>query len=244
VKRPVREKGMADSATEQTTPRARLDGSPVAGETSARVDASTFGRAAKRFLDIVVSFAMLVCVSLPLLAIAIAIKLDSPGPVFYAHPRIGRYGKEIRVLKFRTMVPDADRKLRESLEMHPDLRAAWDASFKIPDDPRITGIGRILRRFSLDELPQLVNIVRGEMSLVGPRPVVPEELDRFGNKTATILRALPGLTGLWAVSGRSDVTYDERVALEYRYVTNWTFGLDVSILLRTIPVVLRGHGTY
>jgi len=235
---------MADPATEQTNPRMWLDGSSLAGEASVRLDASTFGRAAKRSLDIVVSLVMLVCVSLPLLVIAIAIKLDSPGPVFYAHRRIGRHGKEIRVLKFRTMVADADRKLRESLAMHPDLRAAWDASFKLPDDPRITGIGRFLRRFSLDELPQLMNVIRGEMSLVGPRPVVREELDRFGNTTGTILRALPGLTGLWAVSGRNDLTYDERVALEYRYVTSWTFGLDVSILLRTIPVVLRGHGTY
>jgi exopolysaccharide production protein ExoY len=238
------ERGMADSATGQTNPRVRLDRPPVASETIARLDTSPGGRAAKRSLDIVVSLTMLVCVSPLLLVIAIAIKLDSAGPVFYAHRRIGRYGKEIRVLKFRTMVRDADRKLRESLELHPDLSAAWDASFKLRDDPRITRIGLILRRFSLDELPQLVNVIRGEMSLVGPRPVVQDELDRFGNKAAIILRALPGLTGLWAVSGRSDLSYDERVALEYRYVTNWTFALDVSILLRTIPVVLRGHGTY
>lgn len=223
--------------------RVRLDTSQVAGETDARLDTSIGWRAAKRSLDILVSLAMLVCVSLPLLVIAIAIKLDSPGPVFYAHPRIGRYGREIRVLKFRTMARDADKKLREFLDLQPDLRAAWDASFKLLDDPRITRTGRILRRFSLDELPQLVNVIRGEMSLVGPRPVVQEELVRFGNKAAIVLRALPGLTGLWAVSGRSDITYDERVALEYRYVTSWTFGLDVSILLRTIPVVLLGRGT-
>jgi exopolysaccharide production protein ExoY len=235
---------MADSATEQTNPRVRLDGSSVAGETRTPLDASTFGRVVKRSLDIAISLVMLVCLALPLLVIAIAIELNSPGPVFYAHPRIGRYGRQIRVLKFRTMVPDADRKLHDSLATHPDLRAAWDTSFKLRDDPRITGIGRFLRRFSLDELPQLVNVVRGEMSLVGPRPVVREELDRFGKEAAIILRAPPGLTGLWAVSGRSDLAYDERVALEYRYVTNWTFGLDVSILLRTIPVVLRGHGTY
>ena len=223
--------------------RVRLDTSQVAGETDARLDTSIGWRAAKRSLDILVSLAMLVCVSLPLLVIAIAIKLDSPGPVFYAHPRIGRYGREIRVLKFRTMARDADKKLREFLDLQPDLRAAWDASFKLLDDPRIMRTGRILRRFSLDELPQLVNVIRGEMSLVGPRPVVQEELVRFGNKAAIVLRALPGLTGLWAVSGRSDITYDERVALEYRYVTSWTFGLDVSILLRTIPVVLLGRGT-
>jgi len=223
--------------------RVRLDTSQVAGETVARLDMSIGWRAAKRSLDILVSLVMLVCVSLPLLVIAIAIKLDSPGPVFYAHPRIGRYGREIRVLKFRTMARDADKKLREFLDLQPDLRAAWDASFKLLDDPRITRTGRILRRFSLDELPQLVNVIRGEMSLVGPRPVVQEELVRFGNKAAIVLRALPGLTGLWAVSGRSDITYDERVALEYRYVTSWTFGLDVSILLRTIPVVLLGRGT-
>jgi exopolysaccharide production protein ExoY len=211
---------------------------------SARIDASLAGRIAKRCVDVVVAVLALVCASLLFLVIVVAIKVDSPGPVFFSHQRVGRYGKKIRVLKFRTMVPDAGQQLRAHLERRPDLKAAWDDSFKLREDPRVTRVGSVLRRFSLDELPQLLNVLRGEMSLVGPRPVVEEELERFGNRAPVILRALPGLTGLWAVSGRSELPYDERVALEYRYVTTWSLGLDLSILLRTIPVVIRGHGTY
>jgi len=204
----------------------------------------TASRITKRCIDVVVASVVLVCTCPIFFAIAVAIKLDSPGPVLFAHPRVGRHGKPLRVMKFRTMVLDADRALRDHLRRAPEQKAAWEASFKLHDDPRITRIGRFLRRFSLDELPQLVNVLRGEMSLVGPRPVVHDELRRFGNGAALILRAAPGITGLWAVSGRSNVSYDERVELECRYVTDWSLRLDLSIIIRTIPVVLRGSGSY
>ncbi|HET6714086.1 MAG TPA: sugar transferase [Actinomycetota bacterium] len=198
----------------------------------------------KRCVDVVISFAALVCMAPLFLAIVIAIKLDSRGPAFFAHARVGRRGEPLRVLKFRTMVVDADETLRDLLARRPEQKRFWDTAFKLRDDPRITRVGRLLRRFSADELPQLVNVLRGEMSLVGPRPVVEEELERFGSSAAIILRAVPGITGLWAVSGRSDISYDERVELECRYVTDWSLRLDLSILVRTIPVVLRGRGSY
>jgi exopolysaccharide production protein ExoY len=199
---------------------------------------------AKRCIDFGISLAALVCTSPLFLAIAIAIKLDSRGPAFYFHPRVGRHGKPLRVIKFRTMVLDADRALGDYLARRPEEKAAWDTSFKLRDDPRITRVGKFLRKFSLDELPQLVNVLRGEMSLVGPRPIIHDELQRFGSSAAIVLRAIPGITGLWAVSGRNDISYNERVKLERRYVTDWSLGLDLSILARTIPVVIRGHGSY
>jgi lipopolysaccharide/colanic/teichoic acid biosynthesis glycosyltransferase len=218
------------------------------GIVGARIGGSTVrwvaARATKRCIDVVGSIVALLLLAPLLVAIALAIRLDSPGPALYAHGRVGRHGRPIRVLKFRTMVSDADRVLHEHLARRPDLRAAWDATFKLADDPRVTRVGRFLRRFSLDELPQLLNVLRGEMSLVGPRPVIEEELPRFGPSAEVVLRAVPGLTGLWAVSGRSDITYAERVELERRYVTDWSLRLDLSILVRTIPVVVRGHGSY
>ncbi len=205
---------------------------------------SIVARVGKRCVDVVVSVVALVCTFPVFLAIAVAIKVDSPGPALYAHRRVGRHGKPLRVIKFRTMVLDADRSLRDHLARRPDQKTAWDASFKLHDDPRVTRVGRLLRRFSLDELPQLVNVLRGEMSLVGPRPVVEEELERFGSSASIILLAVPGITGLWAVSRRSDTSYDDRVELERRYVADWSFRLDLSILVRTIPVVIRGRGSY
>lgn len=199
---------------------------------------------AKRCIDFVICVAALVCTLPLLLVIAIAIKLDSPGPALYPHARVGRYGKPLRVLKFRTMVLNADGRLRDYLAGRPEQKSVWENAFKLRDDPRITKVGRVLRRFSLDELPQLVNVLRGDMSLVGPRPVIEDELERFGSSAAIIMRALPGITGLWAVSGRSDIPYDERVKLERRYVTEWSLRLDVSILARTIPVIIRGRGSY
>jgi lipopolysaccharide/colanic/teichoic acid biosynthesis glycosyltransferase len=220
---------------DQPAAATRADSLPV-GSVPARV--------AKRCIDFGISLAALVCTSPLLLAIAIAIKLDSRGPALYFHPRVGRHGKPLRVIKFRTMVLDADGALRDHLARRPEEKAAWDTSFKLRDDPRITRVGKFLRKFSLDELPQLVNVLRGEMSLVGPRPIIEDELQHFGTSAAIVLRAIPGITGLWAVSGRNDISYDERVKLESRYVTNWSLGLDLSILARTIPVVIRGHGSY
>jgi lipopolysaccharide/colanic/teichoic acid biosynthesis glycosyltransferase len=142
------------------------------------------------------------------------------------------------------MVHDAQRSLDTYLKANPDQMVEWNERYKLRNDPRITRVGRILRKSSLDELPQLFNILRGDMSLVGPRAIVHQEIARFGEYAATVLSIKPGLTGLWGVSGRNEVSQQERVRLEYQYVTKWSFLLDLRILIRTIPVVLRGHGAY
>lgn len=181
----------------------------------------------------------------PLLAaIAIAIRLDSSGPIFYGHTRIGQQGRRFRAWKFRTMVPNADQVLHQYLDAHPDLKDDWEQNQKLRNDPRITRVGWFLRRTSLDELPQLWNILRGEMSLVGPRPIVDEELWRYGDEISLYSRVPPGITGMWQVSGRNNITYEERVSLDAYYVRNWSVWVDIYILLRTVWVVLRGEGAY
>lgn len=176
--------------------------------------------------------------------IALLIKLDSPGPIFYSQTRIGQGGQPFRAWKFRTMVRKADDALKDYLEQHPDLREAWERDQKLRYDPRVTRVGRFLRRTSLDELPQLWNILRGEMSLVGPRPIIEEEISRYGDKFLLYTKVIPGLTGLWQVSGRNNITYEERVSLDAYYVRNWSVWLDMYILLRTVWVVLTGEGAY
>lgn len=209
-----------------------------------RLASSRAWRACKRSLDVVAS-ALLILLTLPLmLAIALAIRLESPGRVLFRHRRVGRGGVGFDLLKFRTMVPDAEARLERYLRTDPELLAEWSATYKLRNDPRVTRVGRFLRKSSLDELPQLFNVLAGQMSLVGPRAVVEGEIGRFGDLASTILSVKPGLTGLWAVSGRSDVGYEERARLEHRYVTEWGFLLDLRILLRTVPAVLRGHGAY
>ena len=147
-------------------------------------------------------------------------------------------------LKFRTMVPDADGVLRRLLEVDPRARAEWERDFKLKDDPRITPIGDFLRRTSLDELPQLWNVLKGEMSLVGPRPIIEEEVERYGDQVGYYLETRPGITGLWQISGRNSIGYDDRVALDSWYVRNWSIWYDLVILVKTIAVVLRGKGAY
>lgn len=182
---------------------------------------------------------------LPVIAlIALLIKLDSPGPIFYSQIRIGQGGQHFKAWKFRTMVRNADRALKDYLEAHPELQEDWLKDQKLRRDPRVTRIGRFLRRTSLDELPQLWNILRGEMSLVGPRPIIDEEIPRYGDKFPLYTKVIPGLTGLWQVSGRNNITYEERVSLDAYYVRNWSVWLDVYILLRTVWVVLTGEGAY
>lgn len=176
--------------------------------------------------------------------IALLIKLDSRGPIFYTQIRIGQGGESFKAWKFRTMVRNADYALKEYFEQHPELQEAWKRDQKLRYDPRVTRIGRFLRRTSLDELPQLWNILRGEMSLVGPRPIVDEEIPRYGDKFSLYTRVIPGLTGLWQVSGRNNITYEERVSLDAYYVRNWSVWLDVYILMRTVWVVLTGEGAY
>jgi Undecaprenyl-phosphate galactose phosphotransferase WbaP len=176
--------------------------------------------------------------------IGILVRLDSPGPLFYRHSRIGKDGRMFRMLKFRTMVIDADVVLEEYLLKHPELRLEWEESQKLKNDPRITRIGKFLRRFSLDEVPQFWNILKGQMSAVGPRPIVANEVRFYKGVFTLYKRVSPGLTGLWQVSGRNDTKYDERVHFDEYYIRNWSIWLDVYILIRTIWVVIRRKGAY
>ncbi|MEO1209956.1 MAG: undecaprenyl-phosphate galactose phosphotransferase WbaP [Cyanobacteria bacterium J06638_20] len=178
------------------------------------------------------------------LLIAILIRLDSPGPIFYGQTRIGQNGQHFKAWKFRSMVVNADKALKDYLVNHPELKEDWVTNQKLRNDPRVTRIGRFLRQTSLDELPQLWNILRGEMSLVGPRPIVDEEVEKYGDKFGLYTKVTPGLTGLWQVSGRNNLAYEERVSLDAYYVRNWSVWLDVYILIRTIWVVLSGEGAY
>jgi lipopolysaccharide/colanic/teichoic acid biosynthesis glycosyltransferase len=193
----------------------------------------------KRLIDVVVA-GLLLLLSVPLLAILlIAIKIVSPGPALFAHERAGRGGRVFRCFKLRTMVPDADRVLQDMLDRDPALREEFASKAKLTDDPRVYPLGRWLRRLSIDELPQLWNVLRGDMSIVGPRPLALRETDMYGSALWVVLVVRPGLTGIWQVSGRNDLPYDKRVALDVNYAKNHTFAKDLAIILRTAPVLVR-----
>ena len=179
-----------------------------------------------------------------MVTIALLIKLDSPGPVFYGHLRVGARGEHFRCWKFRTMRPNAERLLDEYLQNNPLLRAEWEQTQKLRNDPRVTRVGRFLRKTSLDELPQLWNVLHGEMSLTGPRPIVDAEVCKYGEVYKIYKRIKPGISGFWQVSGRSDTGYTERVAMDSYYVRNWSLWLDLYILARTVKIVLLGRGAY
>jgi len=197
----------------------------------------------KRLLDVVGAIALGLLFSPLIITIVLLMRRDDSS-VIYRHRRVGRSGKMFSCLKFRTMVPNADHVLRDLLERDPDLRAEWIRDHKLRNDPRVTRLGRFLRRTSLDELPQLLNVLRGEMSLVGPRPVVREELLRYGRNVRTYLAAKPGITGLWQVTGRNNTDYRRRVVLDTYYVRNQNLLLDLYILIKTTGVVLGGSGAY
>jgi Undecaprenyl-phosphate galactose phosphotransferase WbaP len=200
--------------------------------------------AAKRLMDVAAS-AILLVVLIPLfLVIALAIKLTSRGPIFYGHLRNGRYGKPFKALKFRTMVLGAEKVLADFLFSHTEYIPEWERNHKLRNDPRITKVGKWLRRSSLDELPQLLNVLMGQMSLVGPRPIIDAEIPKYGRGYGLYTRVLPGLTGLWQVSGRNNTTYEERVAFDEQYVHNWSVWLDIYILVRTIKTVVTAEGAY
>lgn len=206
--------------------------------------ASAYNRILKRIFDIVVSLVGLL-VALPLgVLLAIAIYVDSPGPVVFAHRRVGRGGKEFPCYKFRTMVPNAETILRDYLIEHPEANREWQRDFKLKEDPRITRIGAFLRRTSLDELPQLINVLKGEMSLVGPRPIVRAEIVKYGEYIHDFYLVPPGITGMWQVNGRSDTTYEQRVEMDSWYVRNWSVWIDMVYLLKTVKVVLMRKGAY
>lgn len=200
-------------------------------------------RLTKRVFDTVAAALLLVLLSPVMLVIAALVRRDG-GPALFSHPRVGKRRKTFKCYKFRTMVVDAEQQLEQVLQQSPELRQQWDEERKLRDDPRVSPLGRFLRRSSLDELPQLFNVLRGEMSLVGPRPVVAAELPRYGDDVGYYLMVRPGMTGLWQVSGRSDLDYDARVYLDSWYVKNWSLWHDQIILFKTIDVVLRRAGAY
>lgn len=182
---------------------------------------------------------------LPLMAaLAVAVKVSSPGPVLFRQLRVGEGGAPFWCFKFRTMVADAEERLACHLAKNPEASVEWETEHKLKDDPRITEVGRFLRKTSLDEFPQIFNVLRGEMSLVGPRPIVEDEIEKYGDYFRYYHAVCPGLSGLWQVSGRNDVDYDQRVMLDTFYVRNWSLWLDFIILLRTIPAVLKKDGAY
>nr|WP_250808123.1 exopolysaccharide biosynthesis polyprenyl glycosylphosphotransferase [Neorhizobium tomejilense] len=200
-------------------------------------------RAAKRTFDVAVAGSLLAVLAVPMAVVAVAVAVDGGAP-FFRHQRIGRGGRKFGCLKFRSMRVDAEQKLEEYLTANPSAREAWDRNRKLPDDPRITWIGRFIRKSSIDELPQLVNVIKGEMSLVGPRPVTESELDHYGEAGKLYMAVAPGVTGLWQVSGRSDLSYERRVALDAWYVENWSPWHDIAILSKTVPTVLGRGGAY
>lgn len=199
----------------------------------------------KRSFDIVGVLLIAALFALPMIIIALSIRLTCPGKVVFGHKRVGRRGSTFQCYKFRSMVPNAQDVLRELLARDPAAREEWATTFKLKDDPRITRIGRFIRKTSLDELPQLWNVLRGDMSLVGPRPVVRQELEQYyGAGRRHYISVRPGLTGLWQVSGRNDISYDQRVALDIRYVEEWSLWRDLVIVLRTAKAVLGSHDAY
>jgi Undecaprenyl-phosphate galactose phosphotransferase WbaP len=211
----------------------------------------------KRFMDITLSL-LLTLFTFPVWALTmLLIRLDSPGPILYTQLRVGQnrrdrhdqeriigHVRKIKIYKFRTMVQDAEHVLQDYLNANPLARAEWDRTQKLKDDPRITRVGKWVRKFSIDELPQLINVLKGEMSIVGPRPMLIEQVSQYGNKMETYYSVCPGITGLWQVSGRNNTSFEERASFDEYYVNNWSIWLDIYILLRTVWVVLSRDGAY
>lgn len=203
-----------------------------------------WNRVFKFVFDWCLTLVGIIIISPILLAIALWIYCDSPGPVIFKHRRIGKDGKEFPCYKFRSMCVDADIKLKELLDNDPEARAEWEKDFKLKNDPRITRSGAFLRKTSLDELPQVFNVIKGEMSLVGPRPIISDEVPRYGKYIEDYYMVRPGMTGIWQTSGRSDVDYNERVQLDSWYVRNWNIWFDIVLIWRTFGVVLHKKGAY
>lgn len=201
-------------------------------------------RMIKRSLDMLLVILSLPIALLILGIVAAVVALSSPGPIFYSHRRIRRHGAFFSMWKFRTMCVNSAEVLEEYLANHPEARSEWNKTHKLRYDPRITKTGLFLRRYSLDELPQLWNVVTGQMSLVGPRPIVAAEVEKYGDCFSCYCKVKPGLTGLWQVSGRSSLTYDERVTLDCEYVEHWSLTRDLVILLKTFSSVINQDGAF
>ena len=193
----------------------------------------------KRVMDVILSLIGLILVSPVFLIIACAIKLDSKGPVFFMHERIGKDGKKFKMYKFRTMVDNAENLIKK---FTPEQLKEFKQNFKLENDPRITKVGKILRKTSLDELPQILNVLKGELSLIGPRPIISEELEKYGEDKEKFLSIKPGLTGNWAANGRSCTSYEQRIEMELYYVDNVSLKLDIEIFFKTIIRVLKREG--
>jgi exopolysaccharide biosynthesis polyprenyl glycosylphosphotransferase len=211
---------------------------PLMGVSPVRL--SGIEQALKLILDYLIASIAIVVLSPILVVAAIAIKLDSPGPILHRRRIIGLNGKEFDAFKFRSMRTDGEKILAE----YPELQKELEENHKLKHDPRITRIGRFVRRTSIDELPQFFNVLRGEMSVVGPRMITPDEIAKYDQWDVNLLTVKPGITGLWQISGRSDVTYEERVRLDMYYIRNWNIWLDTQIIIQTIPAVIKGKGAY
>ena len=198
----------------------------------------------KRSFDFTASLVGSLAIAPLLLCISAAIYIASPGPVIFAHRRVGSRGRKFPCYKFRTMVTNAQEQLEKHLRENLAARAEWEKDFKLKDDPRVTKIGAFLRKTSLDELPQLFNVIKGEMSLVGPRPIVEKEIERYGSYIEDYYLVRPGMTGYWQVSGRNDIDYEERVQMDAWYVRNWSLWQDIVLLLKTVKVVVGRNGAY
>ena len=193
----------------------------------------------KRGIDIVLSSIALVLLSPVFLIISIAIKLESKGPVFFGHKRIGKNGKTIKIYKFRSMVQNAEDLIKK---FTPEQMKEYKENYKLTDDPRVTKVGKFIRKTSLDELPQLINIIKGDLSIIGPRPVIAEELEKYGHNMDKFLSVTPGLTGYWAANGRSNTTYEQRMEMELYYVDNISFKMDLKVFFKTIESVIKKEG--
>jgi exopolysaccharide production protein ExoY len=215
------------------------------GLDQADVSLNRLDRACKRLFDLASVVVILALFFWAIIGVAIAVRLTTGSPVIYGHRRIGRDGREFKCYKFRSMVPNADEVLAQLLASDPAAREEWQRDFKLKNDPRVTGVGRFIRKTSFDEFPQLWNVLKGEMSIVGPRPVVRKELDTYyGFGRSHYESVKPGLTGLWQVSGRNDMAYDERVNLDCQYVETWGLWSDFVIVMRTVGVMFGRRGAY
>jgi len=228
---------MSQSAYTASGQAARVETAPLTGLFD--LQGPSYERC-KRAIDVVASLLTLILLTPLLIAIAASIKATGRGPILFRQKRLGRGGTSFWCYKFRTMVPDAESRLAESR----DLFAQFNENYKINNDPRVTRLGSYLRRTSLDELPQFWNVLRGEMSLIGPRPIVEPELSKFGSYAGRLLQVKPGLGGIWQVSGRSDTSYAERVEMDLRYVEDRSLALDLRLLILTAWVVIQGRGAY
>jgi exopolysaccharide production protein ExoY len=225
------------------TARADADIVPSSDAVDSAPSSRPIGGFAKRAVDVVISLSALILLSPLLLIVALLIRATMGRPVLFSHRRLGLHGRPFACLKFRTMVSDADAALRLHLISNPEARLEWKASQKLQRDPRVTSLGRLLRRSSIDELPQLLNVLMGQMSCVGPRPIVDDEVARYGDYWTDYMGARPGLTGPWQVSGRNRLTYERRVALDRHYVRRWSMWRDAWLLIQTIPAVMRPDDT-